>query len=41
MGIWTKVLKIQNKNMQKQNQQEDLTPMRVFKSDSVIDVKCS
>ena len=41
MGIWTTFFKFWNKNTQKQKQQEDLTPMRIFKNNSVIDVKYS
>ena len=38
MGIWTTFFKFQNKNTQKQKWQ-DLTPMRVLKNGSIIDVK--
>ena len=41
MGIWPTISKLQNKIMQKQKWYGDLTPVRVFKSDIIIDVKLS
>ena len=38
MGIWTIFFKFRNKNVQKHG---NLTPMRVSRNDSLIDVKYS